>query len=83
MTTMSTNEDGIRTRQCREICMKKITDIDVDTWGTKLASVFLDNRLALWTYLEGVDLQMRELQTCFDRDAACAEADVPKDVLFA
>ena len=57
--------------------------MDVDAWGTKLAGVFLDDGLALRTDLESADLQMRELQTGFDRDAACAETDVPEDASFS
>ena len=57
--------------------------MDVDAWGTKLAGVLWDDCLALWTDLKGADLQMRELQTGFDRDATCAETDVPEDILLA
>ena len=52
--------------------------MDVDAWGTKLARIFLDDGLAFWTNFEGFDLQMGELQTSLNRDAACAETDVPE-----
>ena len=70
---MTSDEDGIRMGKSRNISLEEIADMDVDAWGTKLTSVFLDDGLALRTDLEGFDLEMRELQTSFDRDAACAE----------
>ena len=52
--------------------------MDVDTWGTELTGVLVDNRLALRTDLEGFDMQVGKLQTGFDRDTARTEADIPE-----
>ena len=54
--------------------------MDVDAWGSKATGVLLDDGLALRTDLEGTDREMRELQAGLDGYAACAEADVPKDM---
>ena len=56
--------------------------MDVDAWGTKATGVFLDDGLALRADLESADLQMGELQTGLNRDAASAETDVPEDASF-
>ena len=80
MASMTADEDGVRTGEGREVCLQEIADMDVDARSTKTTSVLLDDGLALRTDLKSADLEMRELQTGFDRDAACAEADVPERV---
>ena len=77
MTTMPANEYGIRTGEGREVCFQKIADMYIDAWGTKLTGVLLDDGLALRTNFESADFEMRELQSCLDADAACAETYIP------
>ena len=79
MASMTADEDGVRTGEGREVCLQEIADMDVDARGTKTTGILLDDGLALRTDLECADLEMRELQTGFDRDAACAESDVPEE----
>lgn len=78
---MSANEYGIRTGEDCDIRFEEITDVDVDAWGSEAMGVFLDDGLTFWTDLEGFDVQMRELQTDLDGNAAGTEADVPKDMM--
>ena len=54
----------------------------VDAWGSKAAGIFMDDGLTLRTDLKGLNMQMRELQTSFDADAARTEANIPKHVSF-
>ena len=76
---MTSDEDGIRTRECGDVRFEEVADMDVDAWGPKATGILLDDGLALRADLEGTYLKMRELQTGLDGYAACAEADVPKD----
>ena len=50
----------------------------VDAWGSKPMGVLMDDSLALRTDLKGFDMQMGELQTGFNGDAARTETDIPK-----
>ena len=58
---MTSDEDGIRTRECGDVRFKEIADMDVDAWGPKATGILLDDGLALRTDLEGADREMREL----------------------
>ena len=80
---MTSDKHSVRAGKGGEVCIQEVADMNIDAWGTKLASVLLDNRFALRTDLKGADLKMRKLQTGFDRDAACTETDVPEDALLA
>ena len=75
---MTSDEDGIRTREGCDVRFKEVADMDVDAWSSKATGILLDDVLTLRTDLEGTDLKMRELQTSLDGYAACAEADIPK-----
>ena len=66
---MTADEDGVRTGEGREVCLQEIADMDVDARSTKTTGILLDDGLALRTDLKSADLEMRELQTGFDRDA--------------
>ena len=77
---MSANEDGIRMGNAFYIYIEEIAHMDVDAWGSKFAGVFMDDGFTLWPYLEGLDMQMRELQAGLDADAARTETDIPKHI---
>ena len=77
---MSSDKDGIWTRERGDVCFKEITNVDIDAWGSEATGVFVYNGLALRTDLKGADCQMRELLASLNRYAACAEADIPEDV---
>ena len=77
---MTSDENGIRTGESRDFLFQEIADMYVDARSTETTTVFLDDSFALWADLEGDNLERRELQTSLDRDAACAEADVPEYV---
>ena len=77
---MTSDENGIRMGEGRDILFQEIADMDIDARSTKTTTVFLDDGFALRTDFKGDDLKMRELETSLDRDAACAEADVPEYV---
>ena len=53
--------------------------MDIDAWGTKATSIFLDDGFALRTDLECLDLQMGELQASLNADATSTETDIPED----
>lgn len=75
---VTTDEDGIGAGERRDVGLEKIADVDVDARGTEATGVLLDDGLALRSDLETAYLQMRELQTGLDGDAARAETDVPE-----
>ena len=75
---MSTDEYCIWTRKSCYVCLEEITNMDVDAWSTELPGILFDDRLALRANLEGLDLQMRKLQTSLDRHTACTKAYIPK-----
>jgi hypothetical protein len=77
---MTSDENSIRTRDRGDIRFEEVTDMYVDAWGTEATGILMDDGLTLRSNLEGFDMQMRELQTGFYRDTACAKADVPKDM---
>ena len=77
---MTSDEDGIRAREGGDIRFEEVADMDVDAWSSKATGILLDDVLTLRTDLEGTDLKMRELQTSLDGYAACAEADIPKNM---
>ena len=80
MTSVSSDEYGIWARNGCDVRLEEVADVDVDAWGSKLAGILMDDGLALRADFEGADGEMRELQTGLDRDAACAEANVPENV---
>ena len=51
--------------------------MDTDARSTESATIVVDDSLAFRTNLECLNLQMRELQSCFDRHAARTESYVP------
>ena len=80
---MSANEDGIgRGKGSDGIGTERteVTYVGIDAGGVEATGVFLDDGFAFWTNLEGLDMEMRKLETSFDGDAASAETDVPKGV---
>ena len=79
---MSADKDRIRTRERRDVCFEKVANMDIDAWCTETTGILLDDGLALRTDLEGFDMQMRELQTSLDGDAARAETDIPEDMML-
>ena len=74
---VAADEDGIR--GCDRIAANgtEIADVDVDAWSAEAAGVFVDDGFALRANFEGFDIQVRELQTGFYRNAARTKADVP------
>ena len=78
---MSANEYGIRTGEDCDIRFEEITDVDVDAWSSEATGILLDDGLTFWADFEGFDVQMRELQTGLDGNAAGTEANVPKDMM--
>lgn len=78
--TMPTDKHGIRAGESGDICFEEITHMDVDTRDSEFTGILMDDRLAFRTNLEGLDMEMRKLETSFDGDAASAETDVPKGV---
>ena len=75
---VTADEDGIGAGERCDVGLEKIADVDVDARGTEATGVLLDDGLALRSDLETAYLQMRELQTGLDGDAARAETDVPE-----
>jgi hypothetical protein len=77
--SVTSNEYSIRTRKVREVRIEEVTDMDIDTWGTKTTGILTDDVFTLRTDLESANLQVRELQTSLDRYATCAETYIPED----
>ena len=75
---MSANEHGIGFWKGGQVCFKEVAYMDMDAWRAKLPGVLLDDGFALRTNLEGLYLQVWELQARLDADATCAEADIPE-----
>jgi hypothetical protein len=73
------DEDGIGSAVCcdRIATIKEIAHVDVDAGSPETVHVFVDNGLALRTYLKSFYLEMRKLQTGLDRYAASTKTDVP------
>ena len=79
-TTMSPNEDCIGMRQSGDVHFKEITYVDIDARGSETTGVLANDGLALGTNLEGLDVQMWELDARLNADAARTESDVPEDL---
>ena len=90
LTIMATDEDGIREAvhhprvrwlfswQSVAIYFEEVAHNNLDTWGAELSGILLDDRLALRTYLEGENMQMRIVKSGFYGDATSTGSDVPK-----
>ena len=78
---MTTDEYGIGTEQVCRVGLQEVSDMYVNSRRAESAAVVVNQFFALRPYLKGHHLQVGKLQPGFDRHAACAEANVPKDVL--
>ena len=74
---MTTYKHSVGAGYCRQIGIKEIADMDTDAWGTESATIVVYDSLALMSNLECLNLQMRELQSCFNGHAARTESYVP------
>ena len=75
---MTANEDGIGTRQGGKVGFLEVADMHRDAWSAEPTGILLDNGFAFGTNFESFDVEVWELQACFDTDAARTEADVPQ-----
>jgi hypothetical protein len=80
---MAADEDGIgRGGDCGTAAVygTEVADAEGDAGGAEAAGVLLDDGFAFRAYLESHDLEVGELQSGLDGDAARAGSDVPKHV---